>query len=251
MENTAGLRARWMPGRYVVQAGYGHYNFFSQGEDYDYLTRSSEQLFARAGYRFAEVTEAGLEVSASFTDYEQNQTQSDNRSVSFGPYIQWQITQATTMNLRGGYVINHYDPSLINRTQRDLSSWYLGAEIRNRLTDNIQHSLLLSHDIQQGVNQGSEAIELSRVSYTLSWAFHENLTLSANSYYEHSEEPTANPLFYAGEVYDRYGFGASLGWQAERHLHASLGYRYDDRQSDDSRRDYIINSIILSVGYRF
>ncbi len=260
MDNTAGLRARWMPSRYVFEAGYGHNTFYTDSQDYSYLNRSSEQFFGRAGYRFAEATQAGVEVSSGLTSYKDS-SRGDNQNISVGPYAQWQVTEATYIALHGGYVIYHYDPDTFVATNgatfateaRDHSSWYAGVEVRNRLTDDISHGLTFSREVQQGANQipganvNTDYVELLSAGYSISWAFHHKGSLGANVTYEHGTEP----YVIREEVFDRYGFGINASWRFTRHFSTGLGYRFSTRSSNLDDRDYQVNSVTLSASYIF
>jgi hypothetical protein len=256
MENTSGLRTRWMPGQYIIEAGYAHHIFYSSSAEFDYLNRGTEQLFSRAGYRFAEATQAGLEVSGGFTSYNSG-LRGDNQNVSVGPYAQWQITEATYLALHGGYVLYHYDADQFS-TSRDSSSWYVNVEAQNRLTDDIRQGLSVSREMQQGANldpavlaggnrRNTDAVELLSARYFVSWAFHQQGTLSADVMYEHGNEPQAG----AEEVFDRYGFGLNASWRFTRHLSTSLGYRFTERSANTAGRDYQVNSVILTGNYHF
>jgi len=246
LENTVGLRARWMPDRYVLEAGYAHFNFYSDSDDYDYLNRASEQVFARAGYRLAEISQAGVEASASFTTYDTGE-RGDNRSVSAGPYVNWQITEATDLTLRGGYVTYRYDPDRVNPHSRELSSWYLGGELRNRLTDYFTHGVSVTREVSQGVNQGADYLESFLARYDLTWSFHRQGVLSGDLFYEHSSEPWGA----RDEAYDRYGVGARLNWRFTKHFSAGAGYRFVNKDSTSRVRDYRLNGFMLDLAYRF
>ena len=257
LENTIGLRARWMPSQYVLEAGYGHHILYSSSGDYAYLNRATEQVFARAGYRFAEATQAGLEISGGLTSYDTG-LRGDNQNFSVGPYAQWQLTEATYLALHGGYVLYHYNADNFD-SAHNLSSWYISAEARNRLTDVISHGLTVSREVQQGANldqrpgvggnRNTDAVELLGARYSISWAFHEQGALGANVMYEHGTEPQVG----VEQVFERYGFGMSASWRFTRHLSTGLGYRFTKRSSDTApgQGDYQVNSVTLSANYQF
>jgi hypothetical protein len=255
LENTIGVRARWMPDRYVVHLGYGHYNFFSDSDTYDYLNRASEQFFGRAGYRLAEVTEVGIEASGALTSYD-SILRENNQNASVGPYLNWQITEATELSLHGGYVMYVYDGNT-----SELSSWYIGGQFRNQLTDSFSHGISLSREVQQGFYVNSDYIELLAARYFLTWAFHRQGTLTADVNYEYGKQPRTFmfPPFpfpvQVDEAYDRVGFGVSLNWQFTRHLYSSLGYRFYNKNSDLDQygipQDYLVNTVTLSAFYQF
>ena len=243
IENTAGARGRWYLERYLFELGYGHYNFFAESSDYAYLNRSSELLFGRAAYRFAQATHAGVETSSSLTSYDPA-SRSDNTSVSVGPFVEWQITRAIRLSLRGGYVFYFFDPSQLDPQGHDLSSWYAGIEANHQLTKYVTHGLTASREASQGINLNSEFMELLSVRYFLSWAFYRHARFTGDFLYEHGSEPQT-------EEYDRFGFGAGLNYQLLRRLSAGVLYRLYNKDSDFNSFDYRQNGVTLSVGYQF
>ncbi|MGA4644269.1 hypothetical protein [Limisphaera sp. 4302-co] len=249
-ENTVGFRALWLPDRYVIGFGYAHYNFVSDGDQFSYLDRASEQGFVRLGYRWAELSQAGVEISGAWTRFSSD-LRGDNRNLSIGPYVIWQLTEATDLSLHGGYTYYEFDADAFDPRDRDLSSWYLSLDARNRLTDYITQSLTLARLVQQGVNRGtsyfSDFIETLSAQYRLQWAFHAQGTAGCDLFYEHSSEPRGG----VDETYDRYGVGLALRWQFTRHFFASAGYRFVWKDSDTDLFDYRLQVVRLEANYRF
>jgi hypothetical protein len=249
IENTGGLRMRWNPSRYAFELGYGHYNFISVGgggADFDYLTRSAELLFARAGYRFAEATTAGLEASASLTDYKSS-AQSDNLDASIGPFLEWSVTRALTASLRGGLVFHNFDSSPSRPVGTDLRSYYFGLEAQHQLTDHIRHGLSFRRDVQQGLNEGGDYIEQFSTRYSLTWAFHRSASLAADFLYENNNEPENG----VANRSHRLGGGLALTVQPLDHVQVSVDYHITTRDSDLPANDYDQNSVTVSATYQF
>jgi hypothetical protein len=246
IENTAGARARWYPGRYGFELGYAHYNFFSESSEFDYLTRAAEQFFGRAGIRIGDASQVGLEASGALTDYD-SETRPDNQNVSFGPYVDWQVIESLHLTARGGYTVFFNDPDPLTGLESELESYYLGLDVNHRLTDFITHGLTVSRDVQQGVNRGSTYTEQLRARYFVSWAMTRHVSLSADFFYEHGKEPQ----FGVVEEYDRLGSGAGVRWQATRYATVALNYRFTNKDSNFPTRDYQQNAVILTASYQF
>jgi len=246
IENTAGVRMRWYPGRYVYQLGYAHYNFFSQGDDYDYLTRHAEQFFGRAGIRVGEVSELGLEASGEITDYD-SATRADNNNFSIGPYVTWKVTETLDLSVRGGYTKYTTDFDPLTGRADDFDSYYYGLEVNHQLTEFVSHRLSANRGVDQGINQGSTLTETLNVNYSISWAFRNRWSVSGNTFYEHGREPQ----FGIVEEYDRAGFGAGLSWQVAEHASLAIGYQFTKKDSNFPDRDYQANSATLSASYHF
>ena len=249
LENTIGVNAQWLPAQYLFEVGYDHYNFISDSSGFDYLSRSSEQFHARLAYRFAEITRVGLEASGSLTDYDEP-TQGDNQSLSFGPYVDWQLLRDFRLTLRGGFVKYFLEPGLgATNTISDLDSYYFGVSAMHQLTDFVTHSLSVDRSVQQGINQGSGASERLNFSYNASWAFHRKASLSVGPYYERGREAQ----FGVVEDYDRYGASIGIGYRPTDHFSLGLSYRYTNKDSDYTvqNRDYEQNSVAFSANYQF
>lgn len=249
-ENTVGFRALWLPDRYVIGFGYAHYNFVSDGDRFSYLDRASDQGFVRLGYRWAELSQAGVEASGAWTRFSSD-LRGDNRNLSVGPYVLWQLTEATDFTLRGGYTFYEFDGDAFNPRDRELSSWYLGLDARNRLTEYVVQSVSVARLVTQGVNRGpgyfSDYIESLTAAYRLQWAFHERGLAGFDAFYEHSTEPRGG----VDETYNRYGLGLNVRWQFGRHWIGSAGYRFTWKDSDTDDYDYHLNLVSLQINYRF
>lgn len=247
LENTAGVRMLWRPSRYDFETGYAHYNFFSDSSGFDYLSRSSEQFFARVAYHFGAITRAGVEASGALTDYD-SATRDDNQNVSFGPFVEWQLTRDLRITLRGGYVIYFFDSGASTNTNTDLSSYYFGLTVNHQLTDFITHGLTIDRSVQQGLNQGSGVTEGLTLSYNVAWAFHRRASLSVSPFYEHATEPQ----FGFEEEYDRYGISVGVSYRFTDRLTTSVGYRYTSKDSNFvPSRDYQQSSVTFSANYQF
>lgn len=247
LENTLGFRARWMPKRWVLEAGYSHFNFISWADEYDYLNRSTEQFFGRVGYRFGHETIVGIEVSADLTDYD-SALSTDNVGTGIGPFVQWQLTRDIELNARGGYVLYSHDESPLTGEARDLRSYYCDIEARHRLTRAISHSLSVDRQVRQSFWLGGDFLELMSVRYGGTWAFYKHAGLNLGVFYEYGKQPRAAGL---SEKFDRYGLNAGVNYQILRRLGAGIGYRYVKRDSDVNDLDYRQNAVLVSVTYRF
>ena len=246
LENTAGLRATWNPGRYQVQAGFAHQNFHSSSAQFNYVNRSTETLFGRVAYRFHPSTLAGIEASAGFTDYAKP-IQPNNQSFSAGPYVEWQLTRYIDLSLRGGVVRYGFDPTPSTPGPiSDLNSYYVGAEVRHKLTRNILQSLTLDKKVQQGLNQGAQYIASTELVYDASWQINSKFSLNVDGRFEDGKESSA-----VVEDYQRMGGGFGLHYRLTRRLSPAIQYAYLKRDSNIAGRGYEVNSVTLSLSYQF
>ena len=249
VENTVGTRVTWQPDDWRFQVGYGHGTTFSPRGDYSYLNSSSEQFFGRAGFRLAVETQAGLEASGTRTDYDSD-TQSDVSSYSFGPFVEWKITRAFQINLRGGYSHNIFDPTNSLRRVQTLDSYYSYVDISHHLTDFISHSLSGGHQILAGVNQGSQYVESSTARYQINWEVRRKTSLSGSVSYEIGQQPGIGGGGQL-EKYNQLGFGLGIQQGLTQKLSSGLAYNFVRRDSNLSNRGYAQNSVLLTFTYQF
>ena len=246
IENTAGLRARWHPAEYVFELGYSHYNFFPQSSSFDYLSRAEEQFFGRAACRIAMISQAGMEASGSLVNYD-DPTRTDNRSLSIGPFIDWQVIRDLRLSLRGGYVIYLSGADPKTGIKNNVGSFYIGFDANQRLTRYITHDLSATREIQQGVNLGSQFTEDLTVRYSVQYAFLRRAGFSSDFFYEHAIEPQ----FGVVEVYDRFGVGGGLTFQLPDHFSVGVACHFTTKNSNFASRDYRQNVVTLNANYQF
>ena len=257
-DNTVGARVNWQPKQWLIEAGYSHNDFFSDSAELQYLDRSSEFFFFRLGWRFAENTQGGLEASASLTHYREA-IQSDNWSISVGPYLEWQITQNLRGALRGGPTFYEFESSGQSSQGSELNSYYVGLDVTHQLTDFLSQRLIGQRDVRLGLNQGSDYLEQFSMNYTLSLALTRHTDLGLNFTYEHGTQPFEVPIqlpsgvfiLRYSETFDRFGVGPSFSWRATDKLSTSIGYYYWLRDSNLPDRGYTQNSLFFNVSYTF
>jgi hypothetical protein len=254
LENTVGARMSWRPGRWVIEPGYGHEDFLPQSGAFQYLARSSEYGFARAGWGFAERTEAGVESSVAFSSF-RHSPGNNNRATSIGGYVDWQVRPYVRVVMRGGPSFTRFDATG-GSSQPTLESYYLGFELHHELSDFLSHQVILTRDVQSGLNQGSSYIEQLRATYSLSYKLTSSMTLGAALTWEDGTQPLAIPIFSSllvvvPESFTRYTVTPSFSWRLTDHLTGSLVGTHSVRASNISFRRYQDNTVSTQLTYTF
>jgi hypothetical protein len=248
--NAIGTQITWAPDRILVAGGYSYQITYSTDSDYDYLNRASHLPFLRGGYLFAEgAGNAGLELSVTFTDYESDLTD-DSSIVSFGPYVDWQISDAIYAGLRGGFLYLVNSITLLPEDTFDTSSFYAGLDVTHDLTEYISQGLSISHGARPSLEQGAAFTEQTRVGYRLAWAVMDDTSLSFNAGYVHGEQSVAAGVD-PSEVFDQWRIGGRLSHNWSPRLSTALAYSYVNRSSDRDGRGYTQNRVDLILGYQF
>lgn len=240
-DNSLGFRVNWVPEPMFVETGYSWNLFLSSNDEFSELDRTSHQVFLRVGQVLAERTRWGVEGSGSDTTYDEGE-RNDFQSVSFGPFLEWQVTEAINLGLRGGWSWTMFDQTGTSPAPDDVSVPYLGIDARHQLTDNFNHSFSATREVRVGFN--SEFIEILAFRYGFGWQLTEMISLSGGAFYELGEEP-------GDEEYDRYGLNLGVPFQLTDRLAFSLGYQFTVRDSNFAGRDYTNNRGTATLRYQF
>jgi len=248
-ENSVGVRSEWDPDQWTFLASYSHNNEFSDQAN-DYLNSSSEYFFGRAGWYFAEATQAGLEASGGWTVY-QVPGQGDNDNVSVGGYIDWRVRPSTHLVMRGGPTYYRFYSQGPTGANSSLSSYYVSLEASQQLTDFLSNQLSVDRSVNAGISRGSSYVEELAASESLSWVLTQHITVGPSLTYENGHQPFGVfPLLFT-ENYQRYGGGLSLGWKFTDHLSGNVSYSYWLRDSNLANRGYSENSVQAGLNYTF
>lgn len=257
-DNVVGIRSEWAPGQWIFQLGYSHDDYLTDSAT-EYLNRSSEYFYGKAGWLVADATQFGVEASGSLTTY-QIAGQANYDSFSVGGYADWQLRPALHILLRGGPTIYeyYYPPSSGGTSQ--LTSYYLTLEVQHQLTDYLSQNLRVERDVQPGSSQGSDYVEQLTANYTLNYALTQYINVIGMVTVEDGTQPYVNyiytpfgdfPVSTTTEHYQRYGEGLQATWQVTKRWSSSLGYHYWLRDSNVAGRSYSENSVSLNLTYTF
>jgi len=250
LNNTVGMQATWLPGHWLLTGGYAYQIYHSTSDEFDYVNQTSHLPFLRAGYVLGSgAANAGLEFSVTLTDYESN-TNSDTTIVSFGPYLDWQLSEAMHATLHGGYVYAVNSLTFLPDESFDASSFYLGLDVEDQLTDHISQQLAVGHGVRPSVEQGAALTEETGFNYQVLWSFTDPAALGLDVGYLHGEQSAAAGLA-PSEIYDQWRFGLNLSYAWTARLSSSLAYALVVRNSDLPDRDYTQSRMILGLSYRF
>ncbi len=243
-DNSLGFRVFWVPEPLLVEGGYSWNLFKATDDEFSDLDRNSHQVFARVGQIIQERTRWGVEVSGSLTVYDQP-LRNDFTSVSVGPYLEWQVTEALNLNLRGGWSWTMFDDNGLLATPDDVSVPYLALQAQHQLTASFSHNLTAVREVSVGIN--TQYIELFTVRYGFNWQLSDFITFGAGAFYEKGEEPTV----LITEDFDRVGFDVGLPFELTDHLSLALTYQFTTRDSNIAGRDYDDNRVTLTFSYLF
>ena len=248
LENNIGAKATWTLNKWELGAGLSHGDFLSTDSTFNYLNRGSEYISLRGARNFAENTQAGMEFSASQTDY-QVASQSDNTSFSLGPYFNWNVTKFITLNISGGPTIYRFDATRLQPSST-LTSYYFDLELSHQLTEFITHQLSLRRSVSLGYEQGNQYTEMLSASYTINWMATKNSQIELSLAYENGDQPLGG-LFNITENFRRIGISGGVSYQLTEKLNGGIHFSHWERASSISGNGYTENSLSLQMNYSF
>ena len=242
--NTAGAEVDWDLNEMILSIGYDHYDFLSSTERYDYLTRHSDSVIARATFLPQTALRWGLETSGALNDYDQH-VLNDNRSYSFGAFLDWTVASQLSIQPRAGFVQYSFDSGGSVGNTPDTQSYYLSLRARHQMNEGASQSIEAGRSLDLGIN--ADLIELWSVRYQAALRIIRHVGVEPRLFYEHGRE---SALTFS-EAYDRFGVGLGFTYQLMEKLRTHLRYGLTIKNSDVALRDYTQHTVILGADYRF
>lgn len=160
-------------------------------------------------------------------------------ALSPGLFLSAHLTRLTSLNLEAGlnFVSIQREPDVV-RLQGPVhtpgSTYYLRATALQTVNRYVNANLSASHDLDyaDGLNVTERTLFTLGASYRLTKA----VTLSGNGYYE-----DGNVLSGINQGrYNRFGVNAGFNYRIGPKLHATLAYRYTQRNSDTGATEAIV-----------
>ncbi|MBA5876624.1 MAG: hypothetical protein GDA66_19060 [Nitrospira sp. CR1.2] len=135
LDNAAGVNVLWDLNKIILSTGYAHVNFIPDQADFDYLARSSENVFLRAAYLINSTTVVGVESSSGLTTYDNPTFLNNALSFSVGPFTEIKVTDHLDLDARAGFVGYNFeteDSSVIGVAENP-RSYYFDVGLRHTL----------------------------------------------------------------------------------------------------------------------
>lgn len=244
-QNTVGATAFWSLNRTTASLGYDHQNYLTTGDQLTYTDRATEMVVARSGYEFHPQVTAGLEGTASFTDYTQ-QILNNNIGYSAGVYGNWQLGHYFQVQPRLGYTLYDFQQTGPVRAPDNQTAWYFDVTATHQPSEAISYSFSVGHEL--GLGMETALNETWYVRPNVNWNIIKRLGIQTGLFYERGTQGS-NLDGRLAETYDYYGGSLSLSHAITKQLSLSLSYRLTFRDSDYASRTYSQNVIGLRLTY--
>lgn len=245
-ENDAGIQADWDLNSIThATVGYDHYNLWAIDSTslFGEASHSIDTVFIRPSVKVTPGATLGLDASYNYIQYDQS-VFNNASSILVGPYIDWAVTDSTRFYVEGGYqdYISNGGGSIGNTG--DVNSYYVKAEIDNRLSDYFNQRLSLSRTIETGFT--SQYYELLHVEYAADWKVTPSFVVDPVVFYEHY-------TVGGGESGNGDRVGTDLGLRYILTPSVTLGadYRFILNSTNIPDSNYYQNLVLLTMFYNF
>lgn len=245
----------------------GQYGFsFERGisDEYSILDRDTHSLSTGAFHQFSPYWTGGLTGQLAFTSFPTG-FQNDSTSYGGGPMISFRPSEFITASVGLQYTIATFKPSGQIQDTREFAGLTYQGSITHVITPTLSHSAMGSSGINTGI--GSNFTETLSAGYHVTWRFVERMALNFNFQYSRIEQsmaqsgtaiitvPTGTFLvpvtFIANDIASIYDFTLSTGYQLTDRANLGLNLTHSIRDSRFSSRSFNVNTVTLSVNYRF
>ena len=249
-QNAAGLSAVWDLNDVTLTGGYDHQTVFATSSQFSQDNQSSELLTSQLEFKVHPRITAGLEATASFTSYDQNQL-NNNSSYSFGVNADIRPDEAFRIQPRVGYTIYDFQQTSTNIQTSNLGSWYADLNISHDITKTISYAIDAGHEVSLGVE--SDATEDWYARPSITWKIIKDWQFETGFFYDHGTEgqgSTYGPLrLNDSQTYDWYGGSLTVSHPLSKRFDLALNYRITKRSADSTTTFVGFGSGTTSGGY--
>lgn len=245
-QNTSGISADWLLNKVTVSGGYDYQYVRSTSAEFDNINHVAHFIFLRSGVQVHPQATVGVESTAAFTTYEQNQL-NDNDAYTVGAYTELRPSKAMSITARGGYSTYQFQKTSSSISTSDQNSWYAGLNFRHQIMEAVGYEVDAGRSTQLGTE--SDLTEIWYVRPSINWNIIKDWSCTTGFFYEHGKEGAGNIIGNSTENYDYYGGNLALRHELTKNLTLSLTYRLTMRSSDETDNGYTQNLVGLVLTY--
>jgi hypothetical protein len=233
-------------------------------DQFGILDQDSHMVSAGLYHQLSPYWTTGVSGQAAKTTFVQS-FQNGFTTYGAGPMLSFQPNEFIAISGAVQYTISQFDSGGQTGDTSDFSGLTYQLTASHRITTSIQHSVNLSSGVNSGL--GSNFTETFVAGYQASWQFHERMGLNMGFTYSkitqsQSQEvlvpitfPSGTFLvpasFIANDEASIYDFTLGTGYQLTDRANLGLNYIHSIRDSRFATRSFSVNTVVLSVNYRF
>lgn len=233
-------------------------------DQFGVLDQDQHTVSAGVYHRLSPYWTTGLSGQAVKTTFSQ-QFQNGSTTYGAGPMLSFQPNDFIMLSGSVQYTISEFSTNGQVSDTSEFSGLTYQISASHRLTSNISHSITVSSGVTSGL--GSNFTETFMAGYRASWQFHERMGLNVGfSYSKVNQSQSQEALipitfpsgtflvpvsFIANDEASIYDFNLGTGYQLTDRANLALNYHHSIRDSRFSTRSFSVNTVTLSVIYRF
>ena len=233
-------------------------------DQFSILNQDQHTVSAGAYHRLSPYWTTGLSGQVVKSTFSQG-FQNGSTTYGAGPMLSFQPNEFIVVSGSVQYTISEFstDGQVSDTSEFSGLTYQLSAS--HQLTSKVSHSVTVSSGVNSGL--GSNFTETFTAGYRASWQFHERMGLNLGFTYSKVTQsqsqqalvpitfPTGTFLvpvsFIANDEASIYDFTLGTGYQLTDRATLALNYNHSNRDSRFAARSFSVNTVTLSVNYRF
>ena len=245
-QNAAGVTMLWDFNDLKIVAGYDYFTYRTFGDEFDFLDRSEEQLYASGSLRLSDAITTGIDASGALVNYRTGYN-NNGKTWSAGPFVEATLSSYTQLRIAGGYQGMNFDDNGTSGDRSNYTGWYASLTAAQRLSQYWSHSISVGHEGRLGLTVNYSEYNYAR--YLAAWQLNPWMHVGFEGFIEGDNE--SGTVAQESELSRRWGGGASLGWRLGPKTTMDLRYNYVKKDSDLPDRSYYQNVGLLTLSYSF
>ena len=233
-------------------------------DQFGILDQDQHTVSAGAYHRLSPYWTTGLSGQAVKTSFSQK-FQNGSTTYGAGPMLSFQPNEFIALSGSVQYTISEFSSNGQVSDTSEFSGLTYQVSASHRLTTTVSHSVTVSSGVNSGL--GSNFTETFTAGYRASWQFHERMGLNLGFSYSKIQQsqsqealiPITFPsgtflvpvTFIANDEASIYDFNLGTGYQLTDRANLNLNYNHSIRESRFASRSFSVNTVTLSVNYRF
>ncbi|HWB61408.1 MAG TPA: hypothetical protein VG733_18140 [Chthoniobacteraceae bacterium] len=247
--NDIGSVVTWDLNKMILTLGYDHTNTISTQSNASYPNQSIDSFSSTTSFTLNSSVKAGMSSEIDITDYSQgtpSQQLSDSTQLKLGPFVQWRLTDVTSLQADVGYDGFFFGQGgAMAGTPSQSAQWYGDLTISQTLNPHISQSLAIGRQASSGLNASSEQIDFLR--HSVAWRIVDKLGLGTVLYIGRTKDTGGT----APQETTQYGAGATLSWQLGSKITFSSQYQFIYETANTQGIGYTQNEVLFVFNYKF
>jgi hypothetical protein len=248
--NTAGIDVVWDLNDVQLGIGYSNLMNYSLVDEFNYLNRVSNQLYANASLLVLPYLRTGLEGSATTTIYQQGSSPGANalnNSVGYtgGLFAQGNVSRYLDWIGGVGWQLTDFNESNNPLNTGNASNPYFYLTLDNTLNRDFSHRLTTG--FEAAPSSESNFVDLFFIRYGFNWLLIRDWSLGGGLFYERGGD-SPGPQ---SEDFNRYGANLGLSYMLTKNWLLGAYYTIINKDSSVSQDAYFQQVIGINVTYNF